>query len=100
MKADVSKDKKLSHNTPMVEQGGEDVQLLLIHELDTRCGEWSASRIDHALPPGKGPMVPIEQKTGWTPKPVWTQRLEENLLPLPGIEPRSPGCPVRSQTLY
>jgi hypothetical protein len=40
-------------------------------------GEWSASRSGHALPPGKGPQVPIEQEAGWAPEPVWTQRLEE-----------------------
>jgi hypothetical protein len=42
-----------------------------------------------ALPPGKGPPVPIGQKVGCAPEPVWTQRLEEKPLPLPGIEPRS-----------
>jgi hypothetical protein len=26
--------------------------------------------------PGKGPPVPIVQEAGWTPEPVWTQRLE------------------------
>jgi hypothetical protein len=52
-------------------------------------GEWSASRPGRALPPGKGPPVPIGQETGWAPEPVWTQRIEENPLPLPGIEPRS-----------
>jgi hypothetical protein len=40
-------------------------------------GEWSASRPDRALPPGKGPPVPIVQEVGWAPEPVWTQRLEE-----------------------
>jgi len=30
-----------------------------------------------ALPPGKGPPVPIVQEAGWAPEPVWTQRLEE-----------------------
>jgi hypothetical protein len=39
--------------------------------------QWSASRPDHALAPGKGPSVPIVQEAGWTPEPVWTQRLEE-----------------------
>jgi hypothetical protein len=52
------------------------------------------------LPQGKGPPVPIVQEAGWAPEPVWTQRIEENPLPLPGIEPRSPGSPARSQTLY
>jgi hypothetical protein len=40
-------------------------------------GEWSASRPVRALPPGKGPPVPIVQEAGWAPEPVWTQRLEE-----------------------
>jgi hypothetical protein len=39
--------------------------------------EWSASRPGSALPPGKGPSVPIVQEAGWAPEPVWTQRLEE-----------------------
>jgi hypothetical protein len=34
---------------------GRGVQLLLIHDLGTRWGEWSASRPGRALPPGKGP---------------------------------------------
>jgi hypothetical protein len=62
-------------------------------------GEWLASHPGRVLPPGKGPPVPIGQEAGWAPEPVWTQRLEEKS-PLPGIEPRSPGRPVRSQTLY
>jgi hypothetical protein len=48
-----------------------------------------------ALTPGKGPSVPIVQKAGWTPEPVWTQEARGKILsPLPGIEPRSPGRPV------
>jgi hypothetical protein len=39
--------------------------------------EWSASRPGCALPPGKGPPVPIVQEAGWAPEPVWTQGLEE-----------------------
>jgi hypothetical protein len=31
-------------------------------------GEWSASRPGHALPPGKGPPVPIVQEAGWAPR--------------------------------
>jgi hypothetical protein len=41
-------------------------------------GELSASRPGRALPPGKGPTVPIVQEAEWAPEPVWTQRLEEN----------------------
>jgi hypothetical protein len=63
-------------------------------------GEWSALHPGRALPPGKGPTVPIVQEARWAPAPVWTQIRGKNLLPLPGIEPRSPGRPVRSQTLY
>jgi len=33
-------------------------------------GEWSASRPGRALPPGKGPPVPIVQEAGWAPEPV------------------------------
>jgi hypothetical protein len=46
----------------------------------------------------KGPPVPIVQEAGWTPESVWTQRIEKKNLP--GIEPRSPSRPARSQTLY
>jgi hypothetical protein len=48
-------------------------------------GEWSASHPGHALPPRKGPLEP----SGWAPEPVWTQRLEEKLLPLLKIKPQS-----------
>jgi hypothetical protein len=54
-----------------------------------------------ALQPGVRPSVPIVQEVGSAREMVWTQRLEEKILsPLPGIEPRSPGRPARSQTLY
>jgi hypothetical protein len=39
--------------------------------------EWSTSRPGRALPPAKGPPVPIVQEFGWAPEPVWTQRIEE-----------------------
>jgi hypothetical protein len=39
-------------------------------------GEWSASRPGRSLPPRKRTPVPIIQEDGWTPEPVWTQRLE------------------------
>jgi hypothetical protein len=40
-------------------------------------GEWSASRPGCALPPGKGPPVPIVEEAGWAPEPVLMQRLKE-----------------------
>jgi hypothetical protein len=40
-------------------------------------GEWSASRPGRALPPRKGPPVPIAQEAGWAPEPAWTQKREE-----------------------
>jgi hypothetical protein len=63
-------------------------------------GEWSASHPGHALPPGKGPPVPIVQESGWASELVWTEVREKILSPLPGIEPRSPGLPARSRTVY
>jgi hypothetical protein len=57
--------------------GREEIQLLLIHDLGTTCGEWSVSRPGRALPPGKGFQVLILQEAGWAPEPFWTQRLEE-----------------------
>jgi hypothetical protein len=44
--------------------GGEEVELLLVHDLGTRRGKWSASRPGRALLPGKGPPVPIVQEAG------------------------------------
>jgi hypothetical protein len=63
--------------------------------------EWSASRLDRAFTPeertagtlwtgGKvGPIVGVD-----------TDAREKNPLSLPGIEPRTSGSPVRSQTLH
>jgi hypothetical protein len=85
----------------MEAQGGEELQLLLIHDLGTRWGERLASRPGRALNPGKGPPG-IHCTGGWVgPRGgLDTEVREKILLPLPGIEPQSPGRPVRSQTLY
>jgi hypothetical protein len=92
---------KQSHNTCMESQGARSYSS---HSFSTSAldgGEWSASRSGRSLPPGKGPPVPIVQEAGWAPEPVWTQRLEEELSFLcQGSKPRSPGRPVRSQTLH
>jgi hypothetical protein len=64
-------------------------------------GEWWASRPGRALPPGKGP--PGTHCTGGWVGPsagLNTEVRGKIFLPLPGIEPRSPGRPARSQTLY
>jgi hypothetical protein len=94
--------KQQFHNTPVKAQGGKRIHSsysLTTSALDG--GEWSAPRPGLALKPGKESPVLIGQEAGWTPQPVWTQRLEKKIiLPLPGIEPRSNGRPVRSQTLY
>jgi hypothetical protein len=51
--------------------GGEEVKLLLIHDLDTRWSEWSGSRPGRALTPGKEPPTPpIGQETGWASEAV------------------------------
>jgi hypothetical protein len=50
--------------------------------------EWSASR-PATLHPGKEPLVPIGQETGWAPEPVWTRWWIEKF-PAPvgsGLEP-------------
>jgi hypothetical protein len=40
-------------------------------------GEWSASRPGRALPPGKGPPVPIVQEAGWASEASGHKRIEE-----------------------
>jgi hypothetical protein len=44
-------------------------------------GEWSASR--------PAAFTPVGYEAGWASELVWTQRLQENPLPLPGFEIRS-----------
>jgi hypothetical protein len=42
-------------------------------------------------PRGKDPTVPIVQEAGWAPEPVWTQRIEGNILcPRRGSNPDRP----------
>jgi hypothetical protein len=64
----------LSRHMPWRRLGGE---VLLILNICTRWG-WAVSiTLRPRFSPGKGPPLPIEQEAGWTPEPVWTQRLEE-----------------------
>jgi hypothetical protein len=81
---------------PMKTPTGERIyssHLILTSALDA--GEWSESRPGHALPPGKGPPVPIVQEAGWAPEPVWTQRQRKILCLCRGS---NPGCTICSQT--
>ena len=56
-------------------------------------GEWSAARPGHTLPPGKDPVL-IVQEAGWAPGPVWTGG--KSLPPRDSI----PDRPAPSQSLY
>jgi hypothetical protein len=63
-------------------------------------GEWSASRLGRALPPGKDPRYPLYRRLGGPQSQSGHTDWRRNFLPLPGIERRSPGRPVHSQTQY
>jgi hypothetical protein len=62
-------------------------------------GEWSASRPGRALSRGKDPRYPLYRSQDGPQSRSGHRGYRKNPLPLPGIEPRSPGRPVRSQTL-
>jgi hypothetical protein len=51
-------------------------------------------------PRGKDPRYPLYRRLGGPQSRSGHRRYRKNPLPLPGIEPRSPGRPARSQTLY
>jgi hypothetical protein len=51
------------------------ISLTPILYIGTGWGEWSESRSGRALASGTGPPVPIVQKAGWAPEPVWTLRI-------------------------
>jgi hypothetical protein len=72
-----NKKAKQSRCTPWWRLGGEEYSSCSFLTSALDWGEWSASRPGRALPPGKGPPVPIVQEAGWASEPVWTQRLEE-----------------------
>jgi hypothetical protein len=89
---------------PQLTNGGAGVERMCSsYSFTTSALDWVSDQrhTTAALyPRGEDRPVPIVLEAGWAPGPVWAQRLEENLLHLPGIESRSPGPPVRSQTLY
>jgi hypothetical protein len=51
-------------------------------------------------PRGKDPRYPMYRRLGGPQSRSGHRGSRKNLLPPPGIEPRSPGRPARSQTLY
>jgi hypothetical protein len=59
-------------------EGGEEYSSCSFITSALDGGEWSASRADRALSPGKGPPTPIGQEAGWASEPVWTQRLDKS----------------------
>jgi hypothetical protein len=92
--------KKQSHNTPIYVRGERRYSSYSFTTSTLDGGEWSASRPGRVSPPGKGPSVPIVQEAGWAQSRSGHRGYRKNTLPLSGIEPRSPGRPVRNQTLY
>jgi hypothetical protein len=74
-------------------RGGVEVYLYSFSTTALEWGGWSAPRPGR-FTPGKD-RVPIVQKAGWAPGPVWT--CAKNLSPT-GI--RSPDHPALSQSLY
>jgi hypothetical protein len=62
---------KQSHNTPMEAQRERSYSSYSFRTSALDGREWSASCFCRALPPGKGPPVPIVQEAGWVPGPAW-----------------------------
>jgi hypothetical protein len=76
---------KQSRYMPWRRLGGEEIQLLLIHDIGTRWGECSASRPDRALLPGKGPQYPLYRRLGGLSASLDTEARGKIISPLPGI---------------
>jgi hypothetical protein len=76
-------------------------KLLLVLDLGSRWGECTVSRPGRSLPSESGP-VGNHWTGGWVgPRAgLDTEATGKIISLLPGIEPRSPGSPARSQTLY
>jgi hypothetical protein len=69
--------------------GREDIALLIL-DLGSRGGEWSASRPGRALLPGKGPPVPIVQEAGCTRAGLDTEATGKVLCLCRGSNPDGP----------
>jgi hypothetical protein len=54
----------LTHHVGTRGAGGREEIQLLILDLGSRCGEWSASRSGRALPLEKNPRYPLDRKLG------------------------------------
>jgi hypothetical protein len=91
---------KLSHYTPRRRLGESRYSSysFLTSALDE--GEWSASRLGRALAREKDPRYPLYRRLGGPQSRSGHKDWRKNPLPLPGIEPRTPGRPASSQTLY
>jgi hypothetical protein len=94
---------KLSHYTPRRRLWERGYSSYSFSTTALNGGEWSASRPGLALPPLPRERTPGTHCTGGWVGPSAGLDKEAGgkvLSPLPGIEPRSPGRPARSQTLY
>jgi hypothetical protein len=90
---------KLSSNTPLEAQEERySSYSFMTSALDV--GEWSASCPGRDLAPGKDPWYPLYRRLGGPQSRSGHRGYRKYPLPLPVIEPGSPGIPVRSQTLY
>jgi hypothetical protein len=92
---------KLSHYTPRRRLRGEKVQLLLILGIGTRWAWVVSVKTRPRFSPRES--TPGTHWTGgWVgPRADLDTEIRGKILsPLSGIEPRSPGRPARSQTLY
>jgi hypothetical protein len=90
---------KLSHYTPTEAQGESIYSSYSFTTSELDGGKWSVSCPGCNLTPGKGHQVSIVQEAGWPQNWSGHRGWRKNSLPLSGIEPRSSGLQVRSQTL-
>jgi hypothetical protein len=91
---------KLSHHTPWRRLGERMYSSYSFSTSALDGGEWSASRPNRALAPGKDPRYPLYRRLGGPESRSGHRGYKKILSPLPGIESQSPGRPTRSQTLY